>query len=129
MPNVLVAMVNMVLDGPSIKNQSLSSSTQAALSIAQLLNFNIVKQRRKQGAAKTQEPPAVRHSTSQETPLLTYVGLMLHAETRKRGLVDKLFSLGLNISHERRPASFCPDGKHRVSAVPHRASGLPAYPA
>ena len=69
MPNVLVAMVNMVLDGPSIKNQSLSSSTQAALAIAQLLKFNSVKQRRKQGATKTQEPPAVRHSTSQETPL------------------------------------------------------------
>ena len=57
-PNVLVAMVNMVLDGPSIKNQSLSSSTQAALSIAQLLKFNSVKQRRKQGVTKTQEPPA-----------------------------------------------------------------------
>ena len=66
-PNVLVAMVNMVLVGPSIKNQSLSSSTQAALSIAQLLKINSVKQRRKQGATKTQEPPAVRHSTSQET--------------------------------------------------------------
>ena len=77
-PNVLVAMVNMVLDGPSIKNQSLSSSTQAALSIAQLLNFNSVKQRRKQGAAKTQEPPAVRHSTSQETPLPTYAACQLY---------------------------------------------------
>ena len=101
MPNVLVAMVNMVLDGPSIKNQSLSSSTPAALSIAQLLKFNSVKQRRKQGATKTQEPPAVRHSMSQETPLPTYGGLMLHAETRKRGLVDKLFSLGLSISYDR----------------------------
>ena len=100
-PNVLVAMVNMVLDGPSIKNQSLSSSTQAALSIAQLLKFNSVKQRRKQGATKTQEHPAVRHSTSHETPLPTYVGMMLHAETRKRGLVDKLFSMGLSISYDR----------------------------
>lgn len=100
-PNVLVAMVNMVLDGPSIKNQSHSSSRQAALSIAQLLKFNSVKQSRKQGATKTQEPPAVRHSKSQETPLPTYVGLMLHAETRKRGLVDKLFSLGLSISYDR----------------------------
>ena len=64
-PNVLVGMENMVLDGPSIKNQSLSSSTHAALSIAQLLKFNSVKQRRTQGSTKTQEPPAVRHSTSQ----------------------------------------------------------------
>lgn len=66
-PNVLVAIVNMVLDGPSIKNQSHFSSTQAALSIAQLLKFNSVKQSRKQGATKTQEPPSVRHSSSRET--------------------------------------------------------------
>ena len=32
---------------------------------------------------------------------LLYVGLMLHAETRKRGLVDRLFSLGLIISYDR----------------------------
>ena len=65
------------------------------------VKFNSVKQRRKQGATKTQEPPAVRHSTSQETPLPTYVGLMLRAETRKIGLVDKIFSLGLSISYDR----------------------------
>ena len=100
-PNILVATVTMVLDGPSINNQSLSSSTQAALSIAQLLKFNSVKQRRKQGATKTHEPPAVRQSTSQETPLPTYVGLRQHAETRKIGLVDKLFSLSLSISYDR----------------------------
>ncbi|KAG0712803.1 hypothetical protein GWK47_017646 [Chionoecetes opilio] len=62
-PNVLVAMVNMVRMAPASRTQSHSSSRQAALSIAQLLKFNSVKQSRKQGATKTQEPPAVRHSS------------------------------------------------------------------
>ena len=44
-PLVLVALVDMVLEGPSIKNQSDASSPQAALYIVQLLKFNSVKQR------------------------------------------------------------------------------------
>ena len=43
----------------------------------------------------------VRHSTAQETPLPIYIGLMLHAQTRKRELVDRLFNLGLSISYDR----------------------------
>ena len=30
-----------------------------------------------------------------------YIGQLLHAETRKRGLVDKLFILGISISYDR----------------------------
>ena len=44
---------------------------------------------------------SVRHSTAQETPLPIYIGLMLHAQTRKRKLVDRLFNLGLSISYDR----------------------------
>jgi len=36
-PNALLALVNMVLEGPSIKNQSAYQSSSAALTIAQLL--------------------------------------------------------------------------------------------
>ena len=43
----------------------------------------------------------VRHRSAQETPLPTYIGLLLHAQTRKRDLVDRLFSLGLSISYDR----------------------------
>ena len=46
-----------------------------------------------------QENPAVRHAMSQETSVPMYIGLMLHAETHKGGLVDKLFSLILRISY------------------------------
>ena len=41
-PILLLALVNMVLEGPSIKDQIQECSTQAALSIAQLLKFNSV---------------------------------------------------------------------------------------
>ncbi|KAK3868800.1 hypothetical protein Pcinc_025838 [Petrolisthes cinctipes] len=69
--------------------------------------FNCVKHRQKQKKStssigtKKQEHPDVRHSTSQETPLPLYIGMILHAETLKRGLVDKLFSLALSISYDR----------------------------
>ncbi|KAK3887811.1 hypothetical protein Pcinc_008090 [Petrolisthes cinctipes] len=106
-PPVQLALVNMVLHRPTINNQSDAPPTQAALSIAQLLKLNGVKHRQKQKRStsfigtKIKEHPDVRHSTSQETPLPLYIGMMLHVETRMRGLMDKLFSLGLSISYDR----------------------------
>ena len=96
-PHLLLALVSMVLEGPSIKDQIHQCSTQAALSIAQILKHNSVKHMRKQ----TDTSSFVRHSLAQETPLPTYIGLLLHAQTRKRDLVERLFSLGLSISYDR----------------------------
>ncbi len=96
-PKILLALVTMVLEGPSIKDQIRESSTQAALSIAQLMKFNSVKHTRSQ----VDTISSVKHSTAQETPMPTYSGLVLHAHTRKRELVDKLFHLGLSISYVR----------------------------
>ena len=42
-----------------------------------------------------------RHTRSSETPLFIYLGLLLHAHTRKKDLVDKLSHLGLCISYDR----------------------------
>ena len=94
-PSLLLALVNMILEGPSIKDQSEADTTPAALSIAQLLKFNSVKHRRAHGNV------SVRHTIAQETPVPTYIGLMLHAQTRKRELVDRFSHLGLSISHDR----------------------------
>ena len=105
-PPVLRAVVDMVLHGPNIKIQIDGCSTRAASSIAQLLKFNGVKHRQQQkrstspAGTKMQEHPPVRHATSQEAPVPMYIGLMLHAEIRKRGLLDKLFNLGLSISYD-----------------------------
>lgn len=87
----------MVLEGPSIKDQLRECSTPAALSIAQILKYNSIKQMHKEVNATL----SVRHNPTQETPLPIYIGLMLHAQTRKRDLVDKLFNVALSISYDR----------------------------
>ena len=94
---LLLALVNMILEGPTITDHC-EGTIPAALSIAQLLKFNSIKHRRKQS---TNESISVRHSTTQETPVPTYVGLMLQGHTRKKELVDRLYHLGLSISYNR----------------------------
>lgn len=91
----LLALVSMVLEGPSIKDQIRERSSPATLSIAQILKYNSVKHMRKQAPAIANTSLSVRHSSTQETPLPIYIGLMLYAQTRKRNLVDRLFNLGL----------------------------------
>ena len=44
---------------------------------------------------------ATRHDLNREPPLPVYLGLLVHAETRKKTLVDKLYRLGLSISYDR----------------------------
>ena len=43
----------------------------------------------------------VQHSEDRETPVPIYLGLMIHAMTRKRDIIDKLHKLGLSISYDR----------------------------
>lgn len=95
-PSLLLGMVRMILEGPSIKDQ-MEDTTPAALAIAQLLKFNSVKHKRSHAKPST----SVRHSTAQETPVPMYVGMMLHAHTRKRELVERLSHLGMSISYDR----------------------------
>ena len=84
-----------IMHGASIKTQSSNIvENQAVLTVSQLIRFNSVVRRRKDSQASY-------HSRDRGTPLPTYVGLLLHAETRKRGLVDKLCDLGLSISYNR----------------------------
>ena len=94
-PSRLLALVTMILEGPSIKDQS-EDRTPAALSIAQLLKFNSTKGKRDNASSVH-----VKHSTAQETPVPRYIGLMLHAHSRKRELIDRLNHLGLSISYDR----------------------------
>ena len=82
----------MILDGPKIIKDQIST-TQAALTIAQLLKFNAVRHQRK---GRTM---IVRHSPAQEIPVPIYVGLQLLAHTRKRELIDNLCRVGMSISY------------------------------
>lgn len=98
-PPSLLALVNMILDGANIKHQTQlveTATTTAALTVSQLLVFNTVKHTR---AAKPSG--SVRHSRDRETPLPLYVAVKVHAVTRKRGLTDTLFSLGMRVSYDR----------------------------
>ena len=92
-PQSLMAVVAMVLDGPNIKSQS-RETCQAALSVAQLMKYNCTSRRRHDSMGS-------RHNKARETPLPTYVGLTVHARTRKHELVETLFDLGLSISYDR----------------------------
>ena len=95
-PHSLKTMVGMILGGPDIKTQSSDMfEAQTTLSISQLVFFNASIRRRVSGTTNTY------HSRDREPPLSIYLGLMTHAETRKRILVDKLYYLGLSISYDR----------------------------
>jgi len=101
-PHSLVALMQMILEGPSIDSLHDMSLVPASLSLAQLAAFNSVKHVRNTAqSSENSETVNVRHNISQEKPLPLYIAMMMHAETRKRDLVDKLFHLGLCISYDR----------------------------
>ena len=98
-PHSLLALVNMILEGPNIKHQThlvTATSTTASLSISQLLMFNSVKHARAADTSST-----VRHKHERETPLPLYITMKIHSVTRSRNLIDTLFNLGMCVSYDR----------------------------
>ena len=79
-PQSLIALIQMILEGPSIHSQSDISCVPAAMSISQLKAFNAVKHARKNTVFQPDTAAKIRHNISHETPLLLYVALMLNAE-------------------------------------------------
>ena len=77
MPHSLSAMVAMILNGPNFKSQGCDGVSQASISTAQLLQYHI-SVRRRPGST------GIYHQNTRETPLQIYVGLVVHAITRKR---------------------------------------------
>ena len=98
-PLFLVALVNMLLDGSSLADQSESYQhrTTASLTLSQLLSYNMVKSRSHDPTSS----PKQRQTRDRETPVPIYLALKVHAETRKKGLVDTFHNLGLCISYDR----------------------------
>ena len=95
-PQSLLALVNMILEGPNIKHHN-SANTTAAISISQLLMFNSVKHARAADASLA----TVQHKRERETPLPLYVAMKIHAVTRKRNIIDTLFHWGICVSYDR----------------------------
>ena len=84
-PNSLVALVSMILYGPSIKTQSIQSSTpQAVLTLSQLLKFNSFAR------CRGDSSHAIKLTEGRNTPLPQYLGVMIHTKTQKRELVDSV---------------------------------------
>ncbi|CAC5423003.1 unnamed protein product [Mytilus coruscus] len=81
----------MLLYGPDIMTESY---TQETLSIAQLIVYNSMNSRK-------HAPASSHHAKKRETPSQLYLGIMIHCQTRKRGLIDKFFKLGLSVSYTR----------------------------
>ncbi|KAK0061124.1 hypothetical protein Bpfe_009285 [Biomphalaria pfeifferi] len=89
--------MQMILQGPSITSNK--GKNQAALSLAQLASFKAVKTEGKRSRANTSTTN--KHSKNREPPVPVYVGLTIHAQTRKKELVERMHSLGLSISYKR----------------------------
>ena len=94
-PISLLALVNMILNGPNIETQA-GTTSQAALTISQLIMFNCSDRR-----SKNIKTSNAKHTLKREPPLPVYLGSMLHTNTRKRKLVDTFYNLGLSISYDR----------------------------
>ena len=82
----LLTLVDMILQGTN-ETFHYHGNHQAALTVSQLLKFNSVKH----GWKSTDG--SVQHNKSQETPLPLYLGILIHAKTRKKGItVEPLLS-------------------------------------
>ena len=95
-PATLLALIQMILGGTSIKTQTENNEdvSSAVLLLAQLMIFNSVKRARKGSHS-------MRHSPDRETLLPLYIGILVHSKTSKRDLVDILYSKGLSVSYNR----------------------------
>ena len=100
--------MSMIITGSSYPYTACDA--QSALSCSQLLYFNST------GNYHSSKAKSMCHTRDKEPPLPIYVGLLLHAKTRKRTLIDELYNLGLSISYDR-VLSISTDVGNAVSAL------------
>ena len=96
LPQSLVALVQMMLGGSNMQNQSenWNNIRGAVSSLTQLLVFNTMKRSRNDSLGSY-------HNPVRETLLPLYLDIFIHGKTRKRELVDVLFKHGLSVSYDR----------------------------
>ena len=76
----VLSFVNMVVNGSNVVTSDQKRNSIAS-TIAQLLQFNTVKQKNR--------------TKSNETPFPLYMGLMVHSRTRKKSIIEKLNGFGI----------------------------------
>lgn len=96
-PETLLALMQMILQGPSIETAS-KTRCQASLTLAQLASYNAVKS---EGNRARQDVTSTKHHKERETPVAVHLGLLIHAQTRKKELVDDAHNLALSIPYNR----------------------------
>ena len=102
-PASLLELINMILHGPAIRpNDEDEDAVKrrvplAARNISEIIAFNSLQHQRRSQV----NPEVHRHNRKRETPAPIYLALKVHAETRKRDLIDKMYSMGLSISYDR----------------------------
>ncbi len=94
-PKELIHLVSLILEGTSQYDKISGNTQKIAINLSQLLRFNAVKSKRKMGDSHT------RHSTTNEPPLPAKIGLLIHAKTRKKSIVDDLAAEGLSVTYKR----------------------------
>ena len=95
-PKSLITFISMLIDGTNI-SQRTPATGQTALTISQLIRFNMMKDKRRNTAITE----FARHSQDQETPFPLYTGLLIHSKTRKKDLVNTFARQGLSVSYSR----------------------------
>ena len=84
----------MLLNGVNIQNTDTQES-QPCLTLAQTILFNaIVESTKKYKTGQTQ------HSKLREPPLPLYIGFTVHAMTRNKSLIAKLYRLGISVPYQ-----------------------------
>ena len=89
----MIAIVSMILRGSVDSGSEDPYLKQAVLTLSQLLVYNSTK-------AARELSTSVFHSKKREPPIAMYLGNLIHAETRKLGVIDILCKLGLCISSD-----------------------------
>ena len=94
-PRELIYLVSLILEGNSQSDKVSGNTHRIALNLSQLVRFNAVRTNRNDGGC------FVRHSATNEPPLPVKVGLLIHARTRKKSIVNALAAEGLSITYNR----------------------------
>ena len=89
-PDSLYHLIALILE----ENVDVSNLKSITLNIAQLIRFNAVK-------SKRSATGSIRHSKTNEPPFPVKIGLLVHAKTRKKSIVEKLAEEWLSISYNR----------------------------
>ena len=93
-PLPLLNLVSLILDGERALENASTNAETSATNLVELLRFNAVKTKRICDGF-------LRHSKSNEPPLPVKIGLLVHAKTRKKSLVENLTAERLSISYQR----------------------------